>query len=155
MLFRSSINWKIIKGNIYKINNDMNGTPCIITPGRSKFEKGYNIPYDFFISSMKREIDMCKRIIFIGYGFNDPHLQTHFYSSEYRKIPKLIITETLTDNAKKFYKENDRIIAITKDDKGNGHIDIKGFMDTNNKDFIYNKNISNIEVLYKDLIGDE
>lgn len=107
-----SINWKLINGKLNKINHMNCGTPCIITPGSNKYEKGYEEPFDYHIGKMGREIDNAKRLIFIGYGFNDNHLETHLNKTENISKPKLIITRTLYDNAKKIVDNSPNTIAI-------------------------------------------
>nr|WP_238990568.1 SIR2 family protein [Streptococcus uberis] len=112
-----SINWKIIDGNILKIKNSEMGIPCIITPGSNKYEKGYRIPFDYHIGQMGQEIDKAKRIIFIGYGFNDNHLETHLNSTINIAKPKLIFTKSLTENAKKIIKNAPNTIALESNDE--------------------------------------
>lgn len=107
-----SINWKILKGNLYRINNHNCGIPCIITPGSKKYEKGYEVPFDYHISKMGQEIDGAKRLIFIGYGFNDSHLETHLIKTNNSSKPQLILTRTLSDKAKQIAKNNSNVIAI-------------------------------------------
>ena len=107
-----SINWKILKGNLYRINNHNCGVPCIITPGSKKYEKGYEVPFDYHISKMGQEIDNSKRLIFIGYGFNDSHLETHLIKTNNTSKPQLILTRTLSDRARQIVKNNTNAIAI-------------------------------------------
>ena len=107
-----SINWKLINGNLNKINHVNCGTPCIITPGSNKYEKGYEEPFDYHIGKMGQEIDNAKRLIFIGYGFNDNHLETHLNKPENISKPKLIVTRTLYGNAKKIVDNSPNTIAI-------------------------------------------
>lgn len=107
-----SINWKLINGKLKKINHVNCGTPCIITPGSNKYQKGYEVPFDYHIGKMSQEIDNAKRLLFIGYGFNDHHLETHLNKSENISKPKLIITRTLYDNAKKIVNSSPNTIAI-------------------------------------------
>lgn len=107
-----SINWKIINGKLNKINHVNCGTPCIITPGSNKYEKGYEEPFDYHIGKMGQEIDNAKRLIFIGYGFNDNHLETHLNKPENISKPKLIVTRTLYGNAKKIVDNSPNTIAI-------------------------------------------
>lgn len=107
-----SINWKLINGKLNKINHVNFGTPCIITPGSNKYEKGYEEPFDYHIQKMGKEIDNAKRLIFIGYGFNDNHLETHLNKLENISKPKLIVTRTLYGNAKKIVENSPNTIAI-------------------------------------------
>lgn len=107
-----SINWKLINGKLNKINHVNCGIPCIITPGSNKYEKGYEEPFDYHIGKMGQEIDNAKRLIFIGYGFNDNHLETHLNKPENIFKPKLIVTRTLYGNAKKIVDNSPNTIAI-------------------------------------------
>jgi len=107
-----SINWKLINGKLNKINHVNCGIPCIITPGSNKYEKGYEEPFDYHIGKMGQEIDNAKRLIFIGYGFNDNHLETHLNKPENISKPKLIVTRTLYGNAKKIVDNSPNTIAI-------------------------------------------
>lgn len=107
-----SINWKLINGKLNKINYVDCGIPCIITPGSNKYEKGYEEPFDYHIGKMGQEIDNAKRLIFIGYGFNDNHLETHLNKPENISKPKLIVTKTLYGNAKKIVDNSPNTIAI-------------------------------------------
>lgn len=107
-----SINWKLINGKLNKINHVNCGIPCIITPGSNKYEKGYEEPFDYHIGKMGQEIDNAKRLIFIGYGFNDNHLETHLNKPENISKPKLIVTRTLYGNAEKIVDNSPNTIAI-------------------------------------------
>lgn len=107
-----SINWKLINGKLNKINHMNYGIPCIITPGSNKYEKGYEEPFDYHIGKMGQEIDNAKKLIFIGYGFNDNHLETHLNKPENISKPKLIVTRTLYGNAKKVVDNSPNTIAI-------------------------------------------
>lgn len=107
-----SINWKLINGKLNKINHVNCGIPCIITPGSNKYEKGYEEPFDYHIRKMGQEIDNAERLIFIGYGFNDNHLETHLSKLENISKPKLIVTRTLYGNAKKIVDNSPNTIAI-------------------------------------------
>lgn len=107
-----SINWKLVNGNLNRINHVNCGIPCIITPGSNKYEKGYEVPFDYHIGKMGQEIDNAKRLVFIGYGFNDNHLETHLTKPNNICKPKLIVTRTLSDNAKKVIENYPNTIAI-------------------------------------------
>lgn len=109
---QGSINWKLINGKLNKINHMNCGIPCIITPGSNKYEKGYEEPFDYHIGKMGQEIDNAKKLIFIGYGFNDNHLETHLNKPENISKPKLIVTRTLYGNAKKIVENSPNTIAI-------------------------------------------
>lgn len=148
-----SINWKLINGKYFKINNIDCGEPCIITPGSNKYERGYNIPFDYHISKMSEEIDKSKRMIFIGYGFNDNHLETHLKKSENINKPKLIITRSLSDNAKKLIEDSPDIIAIEKDKDFSENKGTRVYFNNENY-LIEDKNLWDIEELVKEVFNE-
>ncbi len=49
----------------------------MITPGTSKYLKGYDVPFDLHRERANEAIDRAARFLVIGYGFNDHHLETH------------------------------------------------------------------------------
>ena len=61
---------------------------------------------------MGQEIDNASRLIFVGYGFNDNHLETHMKKTNNMCKPKLIITRTLSDNARKVVENSPHTMAI-------------------------------------------
>jgi hypothetical protein len=50
----------------------------MITPGVSKYLRGYERPFDYHREEANHAIDAAARFLTVGYGFNDPHLQTHW-----------------------------------------------------------------------------
>ena len=147
-----SINWKFIKGKPYRINNVNFGTPCIITPGCNKYEKGYKPPFDEHINTMSREIDKAKKLVFIGYGFNDNHLQTHLNNCENKQRPVLIISKTLSENAKEFMKNYPNTIAIEAILKNKIECGSRVYSRTSQIEL--NKNIWKIKELIKEVFNE-
>lgn len=107
-----SINWKRIRGSLFRINHVDYGEACIITPGPSKYKNGYEQPYEYHIKRMGEEIDKAMRLVFIGYGFNDDHLETHIWSDENKGKRKLIVTKALSDQAKDVVDKLPNTIAM-------------------------------------------
>ena len=107
-----SINWKNVDNHNYRINHKTCGVPCLITPGSNKYLKGYASPFDYHINKMGENIDNSKKIVFIGYGFNDNHLETHLNNACNLNKPMLIITRTLSENGKSFLKKNSNTMAL-------------------------------------------
>ena len=147
-----SINWKFIKDKPYRINNVNFGTPCIITPGCNKYEKGYKPPFDGHISTMSKEIDKAKKLVFIGYGFNDNHLQTHLNNCENKQRPVLIISRTLSENAKEFMKNYPNTIAIEAIFKNELECGSRIYSRTSQIEL--NKNIWKIKELIKEVFNE-
>ena len=76
-------------------------TRLIITPGINKFRSGYDIPFDTHRNGANDAINKALRLFIIGYGFNDDHLETHLRLKIKNGTPTVLITHTLSDNAKK------------------------------------------------------
>ena len=93
--------------------------PLIITPGQHKYRLGYEQPFDEHRNQGNTAIDNGSSFLFIGYGFNDDHLQTHLETRIKFGIPGLILTRTLTDNARKIVNLSNNIIALSKNTSKN------------------------------------
>jgi hypothetical protein len=84
----------------------------VVSPGRGKYREGYNQPFDLHRREMNDQIDCSKRLMIIGYGFNDDHLETHLAPKIRQGIPTAVLTYGLTEKAKKLATENKNVIAI-------------------------------------------
>ncbi len=146
-----SINWKYINDTLYKINHMDCGTPCIITPGSNKYEKGYNPPFDFHIGKMGQEIDSAKRLVFIGYGFNDNHLETHLVNNKDK--PKLIVAKALSNNAKKIIEDSQNTIALEENIVEGGTVGTKVYIDNQTYE-IKDKKIWDLKELIKEIFNE-
>lgn len=95
-----SISWMENKknGNIVSSLSLSNKSPCIITPGGTKYQQGYKFPFNQIIPLMNDQINSKNRYIFLGYGFNDAHLENQLREPTNRKKPWLIITKSFPDN---------------------------------------------------------
>jgi hypothetical protein len=56
---------------------DLDLSRLIITPGLNKYRNGYNSPFDTHRERANHAISKATKILIIGYGFNDDHLETH------------------------------------------------------------------------------
>ncbi len=86
----------------------------MITPGASKFRLGYEQPFDRHIALANEAIDSAPRVLAIGFGFNDPHLQTHLEPKIINGLPCLILTRTLSDNARELVAKGANVIALER-----------------------------------------
>lgn len=95
-----SISWMENKknGSVVSSLSLSNKNPCIITPGGTKYQQGYKFPFNQIIPLMNDQINSKNRYIFLGYGFNDTHLENQLREPTNRKKPWLIITKYLPDN---------------------------------------------------------
>ena len=112
-----SLDWYQQKAQPIRSSIPLNQVPLIVTPGGTKYHRGYSPPFD---THREKAIDKGSRYLIIGYGFNDDHLETHLRRELSSGKPALLITHSLTPNAEIVLKESPGLIAITanpKDDK--------------------------------------
>lgn len=87
----------------------------LITPGRNKYRKGYETPFDLHRESANHAIDRASRFMIVGYGFNDDHLETHLSERLRRGTPCVALTKVLTENARKVLAASAGMVALTED----------------------------------------
>lgn len=90
----------------------------IITPGISKFRRERREPYNRIYNICNQEIDMAKRYLFLGYGFNDHDLQDHYEQNKNKGKPMLVVTKDLTDNICSLYNETPTIMLVYQKNTG-------------------------------------
>lgn len=113
----------------------------IITPGLNKFRAGYEQPFDIHREKANKAIDAAGKFIIIGYGFNDPHLETHLIAKIKRGIPTLIITKSLSENAKKIVREFNNVLALTFETKNDNKDEGTLYQTKDKQIFIKNKHL--------------
>ena len=106
--------------------------PVIVTPGIGKYLETHYEPYNNVMAEMQQSIHDAKAMIFLGFGFNDIHIQASFQSIlRNENIPKLIATRTLTpsffsliqrNELKNFYaiekfEDSSRVISDLQDEQ--------------------------------------
>lgn len=86
----------------------------IITPGKNKYRKGYDRPFDLHREYANRAIDGASRLLVLGYGFNDDHLETHLSERLRRGTPCLALTKSLSGNASAIIAQSPGMIALSE-----------------------------------------
>ena len=122
--------------------------PLIITPGVGKYKKGYEQPFDVHREQGNRAIDNASTILCIGYGFNDDHLQTHLTTQIKSGIKTLILTKTLSDNAREVVKASSNCKALILNENPQGTIVVSNSEDA----FIPDVNWWDIEYFVKEVL---
>jgi hypothetical protein len=89
-------------------------TRLIITPGQNKFRNGYESPFDHHRARANDAIDRASRFLFLGYGFNDDHLETHISPAIRSGRPTLMLTHTLTPSAARIALTNANVVALER-----------------------------------------
>ncbi|MEY9470900.1 hypothetical protein ABH992_003299 [Bradyrhizobium yuanmingense] len=107
-----SLDWYYREGKPVSYAGDLPLPRLIITPGLNKFRNGYESPFDRHRERANGAIDKASRFLVLGYGFNDDHLETHLTPRIRSGVPTLLLTHTLSDNARKLAQEHANVIAI-------------------------------------------
>jgi hypothetical protein len=86
----------------------------MITPGQSKYHRGYEQPFDHHIGHGNQAVDHATGVVAIGFGFNDSHLQKHLEPRIRQGLPCLIITRELSEAATALLQASPNVIAIER-----------------------------------------
>lgn len=87
----------------------------MITPGQNKYRAGYDSPFDMQRELANKAIQNAAKILIIGYGFNDNHLEVHLSAKIKSGTPTLIMAYELTQNAKEFLNVGPSVYALERD----------------------------------------
>lgn len=107
-----SLDWYLCDGVPIRSPFALGLPRLMITPGASKFRKGYERPFDHHREIANHAIDAATRFLAIGFGFNDPHLQTHLAERIEAGAPCLILTMELTEPATELLARGAGVIAL-------------------------------------------
>lgn len=106
-----SLDWYSRGLKHYRSDLTMAGARRIIAPGGSKYRLGYEAPFDSHRERANAAIDKAEALLFVGYGFNDEHLQTHV-RARFPLIPSLIVSKELTPSAFEYLSLNSEAIGV-------------------------------------------
>lgn len=106
-----SLDWFSHNGECLRSDLALRGTQQIIAPGGNKYRLGYEVPFDAQRKRANEAIDKAAALLFIGYGFNDEHLQTHI-RTRFSEIPSVVISRNLTPNAREYMDLSSAAVAI-------------------------------------------
>lgn len=112
-----SLDWYARAGEPVRYAGDLPGVPrLIVPPGRNKFRTGYDQPFDRQRERANRAIDEAARLLILGYGFADEHLETHLRPALRGGKPALVLTWSMTDAVRDFVLDCPAITAIERVD---------------------------------------
>lgn len=106
-----SLDWYHREGNPVRYTGALPFPRLIITPGLNKFRNGYDSPFDKHREKGNDAIDRASRLLILGYGFNDDHLETHLTPRIRSGAKTVILTRTLSAKARTVAIENRNVIA--------------------------------------------
>jgi hypothetical protein len=86
----------------------------MITPGLNKYKAGYNAPFDKHRELANDHINQAARLLVVGYGFNDAHLQTHLVNRIQAGTPTLILARTAAARVQKLAEDSPNCICLAK-----------------------------------------
>lgn len=114
-----SLDWYLRQGKPVQFSIELDDAPrLVITPGNNKFRNGYESPFDLHLGRANAAIDRATRFLILGYGFNDDHLETHLSPAIRAGKPTLLMTHTLTENARKLALGCGNVLALTSSTSG-------------------------------------
>ena len=96
-----SLDWFEVDGKVVRCPMNFGKVPVIITPGASKYRKSFQWAFDDQRTSGNRVATNATRLMFIGYGFNDDHLEQYLCSGLKLAKPSIILTKELSENARR------------------------------------------------------
>ena len=143
-----SLDWFSYNGQHYRSDLAFPGARRIVAPGGDKYRQGYDLPFDQQRERANNAVDSAEALLFVGYGFNDDHLQTHI-KDKMRKVPSLVLSRTFTDNAREYLSTSPKALGIEADDadKGCAHVQ-RGGAET-----VIDSPIWNLMDLVKEVLG--
>lgn len=107
-----SLDWFNIGGKVVRSPMETGEVPVIITPGASKYRESFRRAFDDQRISGNRFVTNATRFMFIGYGFNDDHLEQHLCPGLKVTKPSVIVAKVLTDNARRLISNSSDIDVI-------------------------------------------
>ena len=93
---------------------DLDAERLMITPGINKYRAGYNSPFDKQRDLANDYIKRAGRLLVVGYGFNDDHLQTHLVRRIQDGTPTLILNQAASSKVKRLAEESPRCVCLSK-----------------------------------------
>lgn len=86
----------------------------MITPGKTKYVRGYEQPFDAHRNAANDAIDKAARFLILGFGFNDQQLETHLRPQIKSGRPCVIMTKALSANAAAVVQSSNAVLALSE-----------------------------------------
>lgn len=114
-----SLDWYERAGSPVRYAGELPGVArLIVPPGRNKFRTGYDQPFDRQRERANRAIDGAARLLILGYGFADEHLETHLRPALLGGKPALVLTWKMTPEVRSLVLGCPAVTAIEHVDDG-------------------------------------
>ena len=109
-----SFDWYKTNNDARRCSLDLDAERLIITPGLNKYRAGYNAPFDKHRDLANDYIKQAGRLLVVGYGFNDDHLQTHLLKRIQDGTPTLILNRSASLPVEQIAKTAPRCVLLSK-----------------------------------------
>ncbi len=109
-----SFDWYRNDSGAVRCAMELDAERLIITPGLNKYKAGYSAPFDKHRELANNHINQSARLLIIGYGFNDDHLQTHLVKRIQDGTPTIILSRTATTVAKDVSERSPNCVCLSK-----------------------------------------
>lgn len=115
-----SFDWYQSGSNARRCSLDLDAERLIITPGINKYRAGYNSPFDKHRDLANDHIKRANRLLVVGYGFNDDHLQTHLERRIQEGTPTLILNQWANSKVRKLAEDSPRCVCLSQSSQSQG-----------------------------------
>ncbi|WP_210400028.1 SIR2 family protein [Pandoraea sp. SD6-2] len=79
--------------------------PVIVTPGFDKYRRTHKEPFRTIISNADKAIGAASSFLFVGYGFNDEHIQPRIVERcKDHEAPMILLTKEISEKAHEFFQ---------------------------------------------------
>ena len=109
-----SFDWYQSRNGARRCSLVLDAERLMITPGINKYRAGYNSPFDKHRDLANDYINQAGRLLVVGYGFNDDHLQTHLVKRIHDGTPTLILNQSASLKVEKLAEESPRCVCLSK-----------------------------------------
>lgn len=99
---------------------DLAAERLMITPGLNKYRAGYESPFDKHRDLANDYIDRAGRLLIVGYGFNDDHLQTHLVKRIRDGTPTLILNRSISPDVERLAETSPSCFCLSRPTAGPG-----------------------------------
>ncbi len=109
-----SFDWYRSGNDARRCSLDLDAERLMITPGINKYRAGYDSPFDKHRDLANDYIKRAGRLLVVGYGFNDDHLQTHLVKRIQDGTPTLILNQWASPKVEELAEESPRCVCLSK-----------------------------------------
>jgi len=117
-----SFDWYQSGSGALRCSIDLDAERLMITPGINKYRAGYNSPFDKHRELANDYIKRASRLLVVGYGFNDDHLQTHLINRIDDGTPTLILNRSASLKVEDLARKAPRCVCLSKLQAGTGFV---------------------------------